>query len=158
MANIPYHMDSPQYSLYCWSIYLMPSCLDHLTDLRWIRNYKWVANTEVDAHNHLLEHRVPSEGARDSTKGAKGVCNPIGGTTIWTNQYPQAVWLVAYVTEDGLVSHQWEERPLVLRRSYVPVQGNARARKWKRLGLGSGQGKGIAYFGDNIWNVNEENI
>jgi hypothetical protein len=21
-------------------------------------------------------------------KGAEGVCNPIGGTTIWTNQYP----------------------------------------------------------------------
>ena len=23
-------------------------------------------------------------------EGAKGVCNPIGGTTIWTNQYPQS--------------------------------------------------------------------
>ena len=28
---------------------------------------------------------------------------------------------VAYVAEDGLVSHQWEERPLVLRRLYAPV-------------------------------------
>jgi hypothetical protein len=27
---------------------------------------------------------------------------------------PRAVSLVAYVAEDGLVSHQWEERPLVL--------------------------------------------
>jgi hypothetical protein len=34
--------------------------------------------------------------------------------------------LVAYVAEDGLVGHQWEERPLVLRRLYAPVQGNAR--------------------------------
>jgi hypothetical protein len=25
--------------------------------------------------------------------------------------------IVAYVAENGLVSHQWEERPLVLRRS-----------------------------------------
>ena len=33
--------------------------------------------------------------------------------------------LVAYVTEDGLVGHQWEERPWVLGRSYAPVQGNA---------------------------------
>jgi hypothetical protein len=27
---------------------------------------------------------------------------------------PKAVSLVAYVAEDGLVGHQWEERPLVL--------------------------------------------
>jgi hypothetical protein len=29
-----------------------------------------------------MEHRAPNEGARESTQGAKGVCNPIGGTTI----------------------------------------------------------------------------
>jgi hypothetical protein len=27
---------------------------------------------------------------------------------------PRTVSLVAYVAEDGLVDHQWEERPLVL--------------------------------------------
>jgi hypothetical protein len=27
----------------------------------------------------------------------------------------------AYVAEDGLVSHQWEEKPLVLRRLNAPV-------------------------------------
>jgi hypothetical protein len=42
-----------------------------------------LANTEVDAHSHLLdETRAPNEGARESTQGAKGVCNPIGRTTI----------------------------------------------------------------------------
>ena len=45
--------------------------------------------------------------------------------------------LVAYVAEDGLVDHQWEERPLVFRRSYALVQGNARARKQELGGLGS---------------------
>jgi hypothetical protein len=29
--------------------------------------------------------------------------------------------LAAYVAEDGLVGHKWEERPLVLRRFYIPV-------------------------------------
>jgi hypothetical protein len=29
-----------------------------------------------------MEHRAFNEGARESTQGAKGVCNPIGGTTI----------------------------------------------------------------------------
>jgi len=31
---------------------------------------------------------------------------------------------VAYVAEDGLVGHEWEERPLVLLRLDGPVQGN----------------------------------
>jgi hypothetical protein len=29
-----------------------------------------------------MEYRALNEGARENTKGAKGVCNPIGGTTI----------------------------------------------------------------------------
>ena len=33
---------------------------------------------------------------------------------------PRTVVLVAYVAGDGLVSHQWEERPLVLQKSYAP--------------------------------------
>jgi hypothetical protein len=49
--------------------------------------------------------------------------------------------LVVYVAEDGLVGHQWEERPLVLQTSYAPVQGNARARKQEWVGWGAGQGR-----------------
>ena len=50
--------------------------------------------------------------------------------------------LVAYVAEDGLVGHQWEERPLVMGRSYAPVQGNARGRKQEWVGWGAGSGRG----------------
>jgi hypothetical protein len=47
------------------------------------------------------------------TQGVGGICNPIGGTTIWPNQYPsELVSLAAYVSEDGLVGHQWKERPI----------------------------------------------
>jgi hypothetical protein len=60
------------------------------------------------------------------------------------------VSLVEYLAEDGLVSHQWEERPLVLRRSYAPVQGNARVRKQEWVGWGAGHGEGIGGFGDSI--------
>jgi hypothetical protein len=73
-----------------------------------------LANTEVDAHSQLLDE---SQGPqwRESTQGAKGVCNPIGGTTIWTIQYPlELVSLAAYVAEDGLVGHHWKERPIGL--------------------------------------------
>ena len=37
--------------------------------------------------------------------------------------------LATYVAEDGLVSHQWEERFVVLQRFYAPVCEKARARK-----------------------------
>ena len=64
---------------------------------------------------YWMEHRAPNGGARESTQGAKGVCNPVGGTTIWTNQYPlELMSLAAYVSEDGLVGHQWKERPIGL--------------------------------------------
>jgi hypothetical protein len=110
-----------------------------------------------------MEHRASNEGTRESTQGAKGVCNPIGGTTRWTNQYPlsppELVFLVAYIAEDGLVGHQWDERPLVLGRLYAPVQGNVRARRQEWVGWGAGQeGEGIGGFRDSIWKVNEENV
>jgi len=48
--------------------------------------------------------------------------------------------LAACVAEDGLVSHHWEERPLVFQRLYAPVEGNARARKQEWVGWESGRG------------------
>jgi hypothetical protein len=61
------------------------------------------------------------------------------------------------ISEDGLVSHQWEERLVVLQRLYAPVQGNTRAKKWEWVGRGEG-GEGIGDFRYSICNVNEENI
>jgi hypothetical protein len=61
---------------------------------------------------YWMDHRAPNGGARESTQRAKGICNPIGGTTIRTYQYSQELMsLAAYVSEVGLVSHQWKERP-----------------------------------------------
>jgi hypothetical protein len=79
-----------------------------------------------------MEHRALNGGARESTQGAEVICNPIGGTTIGTNQYPlELLSLAAYVSEDGLVSHQWKERPIVVQTLYASVQENARAKKWE---------------------------
>jgi hypothetical protein len=81
------------------------------------------------AANYCTEHGSPSGRVRRRTKGAEGICNPIGKTTISTNQMPQSSQGVnyqqkvhmkgpmapaAYVAEDGLVGHQWKERSLVL--------------------------------------------
>jgi hypothetical protein len=38
------------------------------------------------------------------------------------------LFLAAYVAKDGLVSHQWEERPLVLQRFYEQFRGMPRPR------------------------------
>jgi hypothetical protein len=39
--------------------------------------YKWMLTV-----SYCLDHRAPNGGARESTQGAKGICNPIGGTTL----------------------------------------------------------------------------
>jgi hypothetical protein len=66
------------------------------------------------------------------------------------------VSLVAYVSEDGLVDHHWEERPpLILQTLYASIQGKARAKKWEWVGRGVGGVMGD--FWDSIGNVNEEN-
>jgi hypothetical protein len=40
-----------------------------------------------------MKNRAPNGKARESTQEAEGVCNPIGGTTILTNQYSQSSYL-----------------------------------------------------------------
>jgi hypothetical protein len=65
--------------------------------------------------SYWMDHRDHNVGGRGSTLGAKGICNPIGGTTILTNHYPpDLVSLAAYVAEVGLVGRHWKERPFGL--------------------------------------------
>jgi hypothetical protein len=56
-----------------------------------------------------------------------------------SSRAPELVSLAAYVAEDGLVSHHWEESPLVVQTLYAPEQGNARAKKWEWVGRGTGR-------------------
>jgi hypothetical protein len=78
---------------------------------------------------YWTEHNVPNEESREIPRKIKGTEAPqkehqyeLTGTfrAPWnytTNQRKHMVELVTldiFVAEDGLVSHQWEERPLVL--------------------------------------------
>ena len=47
-----------------------------------------------------------------------------------------------FVAEDGLVSHQWEERPLFLGRLCAPVEGNAKNKKQECVLVSRGDGRG----------------
>jgi hypothetical protein len=50
--------------------------------------------------------------------------------------------LATYIAEDGLIGHHWEERPLVLRRLYAPIQGEYQGQEAGAGGLGSRAGGG----------------
>ena len=99
---------------------------------------------------------APNAGARESTQGAKGNCNPIGGTTIWTNQYPRAL------VSSCICIKRWPSEPsqerealwtcklymLQYRGTPGPKRGSGRVGEW---------GDGMGNFWDSIGNVNEEN-
>jgi hypothetical protein len=58
--------------------------------------------------------------------------------------------LAAYVAEDGLLSHHWEERPFGIANFICPIKGNARAKKQEWVGMGAGWWEGIGNFQDSI--------
>jgi hypothetical protein len=74
--------------------------------LLWDYACRGLANTEVDAHSQLLNGpQGPQWRNRESTQGTKGNCNPIGGTTIWTKQYPRAL------VSSCICIKRWPSRP-----------------------------------------------
>jgi hypothetical protein len=61
----------------------------------------------------------------------------------------QLLSLTAYVAEDDLITHHWEENPLVFQRLYVPIQGNMKSEAGVG-GLENRVGGGIRDFWDSI--------
>jgi hypothetical protein len=72
-------------------------------------------------------------------KRGSGICNSIGGTIILTNQYLlELMSLAAYVSEDGLVGHQWKERPIGLANLICLSTGEHQGQE---VGVGGGEGR-----------------
>jgi hypothetical protein len=102
--------------------------------LLWDYAGAWQTQKWMLTVSYWMDHRAPNGGARDSTQVAEGNCNPMGGTTIWTNQWPlELVSLAAYVSEDGLVGHQWKERPIG-RADYICLSTGER--QGREVGVG----------------------
>ena len=70
---------------------------------------------------------------------------------------PELVSLAAYVSEDCLVGHHWEERPLGLANFICLSTGECQSKKWEWVSRGMGGREGMEEFWDSIGNVNEEN-
>jgi hypothetical protein len=105
-----------------------------------------------------VEHRAPNRGARESTQGAEGVCNPIGGTTYELTSNPRAR------VSSCICSRRWPSWPSLGReapRSCELYKSQYRGTPGPRSGSGwvgeQGGGEGIGDFWDSILNVNEEN-
>jgi hypothetical protein len=79
--------------------------------------------------SYWMEHRAPNGGARESTQGAKEICNPVGATTLLTNQTPELLTLAAYVSKDGLVGHHCKERPIGHANFICPSTGERQGQK-----------------------------
>jgi hypothetical protein len=63
------------------------------SSLLWVYASAWQIQKWMLTVIYWMEHMAPKEGARESNQGAKGVSNPLGGSTIWTNQYPTELYL-----------------------------------------------------------------
>ena len=64
--------------------------------------------------------------------------------------------LAAYIAEDGLVGHHWEERPLGLVNIICLSTGERLGQEVGMCGRGIGR-EGLGDFWGSIRNVNEEN-
>ena len=56
--------------------------------LLWDYARAWQTQKWMLTVSYWMDHWSPNGGARESTQGPEGIRNPIGETTIWTNQYP----------------------------------------------------------------------
>ena len=80
--------------------------------------------------SYWMDHRAPNGGARESTQGAKGICNPYRLEQHYElTSTPELLTLAAYVSKDGLVSHHWKERPIGLANFICPITGERQGQK-----------------------------
>jgi hypothetical protein len=91
------------------------------------------------------------------TQGAKGICNPIGGTTLWTNQYPGALHSSCICIKRWPSWPSLEREAHWTRKLYMPqyrgTPGPKRASGW----AGEWGWVGMGDFWYSIGNVNELN-
>jgi hypothetical protein len=92
--------------------------------------------------SYWMDHRTPNGGAGGSTQGSGRDLQPYrwNNNMNYTVPSPELVSLAAYVSEDGLVCHQWKERPIG-RAHFISLSTGERQGQEVRVGGGSGCGR-----------------
>ena len=117
------------------------------SSLLWGYASAWQTQKWMLTVSYWMEHRAPNGGARDSTQGAKGVCNPIERTTLWTNQYPPRACVSSCICSSGWPS--WPSmggEALGLPKIICPSTGECQGQEAGVSGLGTRQGDVIGDF------------
>ena len=85
--------------------------------------------------SYWMDHRAPNGGARESIRGAKGICNPAGEVQqhYELTSTPELLTLAACVSKDGLVGHHSKERPIGQANFICPSTGEHQSQK---VGMG----------------------
>jgi hypothetical protein len=86
--------------------------------LLWDYAGAWQTQKWMLTVSYWMDHRAPNGGARENTQGAKGICNPIGGTKIWTNQYPTPTPTPGDRVSSYIWIRRWPSRPSVEREAH----------------------------------------
>ena len=157
-GSIPYTATKPRHYCGCWEV-LADMSLIWLSPERLCQS---LTNTEAEAHRQPLSlaWRSPMEELEKGQKELRGFAapwkeqqyqqaRPPGAPRNWTTnqrihmEIPMA--LATYVAEDGLVGHQWEERPSGLSWE---MSGQEDGSEWvgEHPHRGRGRGDGIGHF------------
>jgi hypothetical protein len=116
------------------------------SSLLWGCANAWQIQNWMLTVSYWMENRAPNEGARESTQGAKGVWNPIGGTTVQTNQYLQSS------VSTCICSRGWPSQPSMggeaigLEKIICPSTGKCQGQEVGVCGLGSRVGGGYRWL------------
>jgi hypothetical protein len=111
--------------------------------LLWVYASAWKIQKWMLTVIYWMEHRSPNESSRESTQGAKGVCNLIGGTKIWTNQHSPRACVSSCVCSRG-----WHIRPSMRGEAFGCAKiictstGECQGQEVRLGGLGSSTGRG----------------
>ena len=115
----------------------------------------WQIQNWMFINIHWTKHKVPNEGARESTKVAEGVWSPIGGTSIWTKEYHQSsleLYHQSKKTHNGtcgssyICSRGWPSRSLIGGEAFSPMKalcpsiGECQDHEWEWVGWEAGGG------------------
>jgi hypothetical protein len=116
-----------------------------------VRLCQCLANTEIDAHSHLLDGiQTPNGGARERIQGAEG------STTLLEEQQYELTSTPRARVSSCICSRGWPSHPsmggdaLGLAKIICPSTGECQGQEMGEGGLGSRTGEGIGDFLDSI--------